>query len=875
MESEYRELQVPDPAAPLEWDAIDMPLSRRFEACARAFAGRPAVEDASGTWTYDRLNRFSNRIARKLAAERGAGPEPVAVLFEQGAFFLAALLGVLKAGKFYVPLDPLFPAARNAHILNDSGAGLLITDRAHAALAGEYCRGALPVLDIQDNGLPDDESDPELAAAPDAPALLIYTSGSTGMPKGVLHDQRTLIHNSVRQHDLMAFTPADRFSMLYSSSVMGTVRDYTNALLNGASLHPFDIRGEGLARLVDFLTERRLTIFHTIPGVFRHLGSVLERGRQLPDLRFVILGGETLLRSDFEIFRRHFPAGCRLFTGLGLTETGTVRQNILTPQSEVTEATVPLGYPLRDVEVCLLDAAGSPVKAGEVGEIAVRSRYIAGGYWRNPGKTSPAPFREADREEVRVFRTGDLGLLLPDGCLVHKGRSDFQIKLRGFRIELQEIETVILESGLAQDAVVTGYEVRPGERCLVAYLVPPAGRTGLAEEIRSYLKLNLPDHMVPTLFVELERLPHTPNGKVDRQALPPPEFGRPAAGEDAPRDEVESALVDLWKEILSVDRVGVQESFFDLGGNSILASAMFIQVERRFGRSFPLSLLIEKNTIRQLADALREPSPGIGSSLVAVRTGGSNPPLFVLPGGHGDVLYMRALARHLPPGQPLYGIQAAPVEGDLPDAPRIERIAARYLLDISSVQAHGPYLLAGHSFGGYVALEMARLLLGRGERVALLAIFDTYPPGRRVQTSLRNRLLIHAENLRALSGKQKLDYIRERSDDFTLRLVRNPRLAGLLHKPGSPQDRNMAISRAARYNYDPPPYPGDVALFKASERPWYVTWDPMARWPEYVGGELRTFSIPGGHDTILFEPHVRLLAQELERCIERALAPEE
>ena len=498
--------------------------------------------------------------------------------------------------------------------------------------------------------------------------------------------------------------------MVYSSSVMGTVRDYTNALLNGACLFPFDIRFEGLAQLVSFLEKNQISIFHTIPSVFRRLGGIPDLRRYLSGLRFVILGGEALLRTDFDIFRNHFPDTCRLFTGLGMTETGTVRQNILTVHTQVDEPIVPLGKPVRDIEILLLDDTGQPVRDGEVGEITVRSSYIAMEYWNKPVETQAVFSTDPNHSEVRNFRTGDLGKILPDGTLVHRGRKDFQIKVRGFRIELQEIEFAILETGMVKEVVVVGHDIRPGDRRLVAYILPAEKNFPVDDELRLRLKERLPDHMIPALFVKLDALPLTPNGKVDRQVLPVPDFSMLSAGSDSPGDQVEAALIDLWKELFATDRVGLNDNFFDLGGDSLVASAMFIEIDRRYGRFYPLSTLIENNTIRKLAGVMRDPTKGIMRSLVGIKPNGSRPPLFVIPGGYGDALYLRTLAKYLHSDQPLYGIQAAGQDDQKQYLMRIEEIAAQYLVEIMEIQPYGPYLLSGHSFGGYVAIEMARLL---------------------------------------------------------------------------------------------------------------------------------------------------------------------
>jgi amino acid adenylation domain-containing protein len=855
----------------LAWDTLETSLSARFERCVEAFPNRPAVVDDTGTWSYDRLNRTANRIAHRLIESRGPEPEPVALLFEQGAHFLAALLGVLKAGKFYVPLDPLFPQARNTYIMKDSGASLLLTDARHHTLAAGFSSEQLSVLDVETCNSPGDETNPGLVVPPEALCLLIHTSGSTGQPKGVLHNHHTLVHNAVRQHDLIHFSPRDRLSMFYSSSVMGTVRDMTNALLNGACLYPFDVRTHGLARCVEFLEENRITVFHTIPSVFRRLDSLLNRSRQLPSLRFIILGGETVLRTDFEVFHRHFSDTCRLFAGLGMTETGTIRQNVLTANMNVEGAVVPLGYPVRDVEILLLDEAGMPVKTGEVGEITARSPYIALEYWNKPEETLAVFSSDPNHEGMRTFRTGDMGEQLPDGSLIHRGRKDFQVKVRGFRIELQEIEAAILETGLVKDAVVIGHDIRPGDKRLVAYILPHEGKTRVADQVRLRLNELLPDHMVPAFFMELETLPLTPNGKVDRQALPHPDFSKLSTDREPPRDAVEIALIELWKEIFLIDQVGIDDNFFDLGGDSLIASVLFVEIDRRFGRLYPLSLLIEKNTIRKLAEVLRDPGTGITRSLVAIKAEGERPPLFIIPGGYGDTLYLRKLAEYIHPDQPLYGIQSAGLGKSRQYLPRVEEIAAQYLIEIAEVQPHGPYLLGGHSFGGYVALEMARLLIKREEQVALLVMIDTYPPGRRKQAPLKDRLFIHYDNMRLLNGRQRLAYIQDRWNQLILRYSRNPLLSGFLRRTIPPAKRHFAISRLARYNYDPAPYPGTLTLFKASERPRFMTWDPMESWPNYISGDIQIQPVPGRHDSILFEPYVKDLAAALDRRIEQVV----
>jgi len=855
----------------LPWPNDDLSLIDRFEQCAAALGPRAALVHEDGSMTYDQLNRAANRVARQVLSLKSTKAGPVALLLDEPSLYLAALLGVLKAGEFYLPLDPFFPSERNAYILKDSGARLLLTDRTHLEQAHQLVGPGFGLLCVNDMpaGLP--ETNPGLDILPSAPSVLLYTSGSTGRPKGVVHSHASLAHNALRQNDLMRISAADRVSMLYSPSVMGMVRDLYNALLNGASLHPFDLHERGLRDLVPWVADRQLTVLHTISSVYRRLGDVLEGPSSLETVRLLILGGEEVLRIDVELYQRFFPTHCRLFTGLGSSETGTVRCSLLTKESPVPSRVVPLGYPVRDVEIMLLGEEGQPVAAGEVGEISVRSRYLALGYWNQPEKNASSFLPDPQGGELRIFMTGDLGRFLPDGALAHCGRKDFQVKIRGFRIELLEIEAAILETGLVADAAAMVYELGAGDKRLVAFVELRAGHALRLGALKDALGSKLPEHMMPSLFVELVSLPKTPNGKVDRNALPSPNFAEHASPDDLPRDDTEAALIELWKETLSISQVGLRDNFFDLGGNSLLAGSLLARMEKEFGRLYPLSLLAEHNTVEKMGAVIRDPNSGQVRSLVAIKPTGDRPPLFVIPGGYGDTLYLRHLARDLDPSQPLYGLQAGGLDDRSESLPSTEDIAAFYVNEVRSVQSSGPYLLAGHSFGGYVALEMARQLLASGEHVGLLALLDTYPPGHRRQASWRDRLAIHLGNLRVRGPGAKLDYFRERFLDRLPLLAKNRRLANRFGLPRLARENRFLISRMARYSYLPPPYPGKALLIRASMRKWYVKWDPMDRWPAFVS-ELEIRDVAGAHDTIMFEPVVAEVARILDEAMARSQA---
>jgi amino acid adenylation domain-containing protein len=838
-----------------------------FESCVFQFGDHPAIQDHQTTLTYNQLNSVANRIARELLAHDPGTGKPVGLFFRNKPFFLAALVGVLKTGNIVLPIDPDFPESHNHFTAQDSQASIFLTDNDLIGQAVSlYPDGAC--LNIQEISPTRSNENVNYLIPPDANAVLLYTSGSTGKPKGVIHSQSSLLHNAARQLELIPLGSADRLSMLYSTSVMGTARDYMNALTTGASLHPFDLRVQGMGSFLEWIAREELTVLHTVPSVFRQLGVSDPRPEQLQSVQLVILGGESVVKSDVDIFKKYFPNGCRLFTGLGSTETGTIRQNILNKTSVVAEGSVPLGFPLKDVEIILQGEDGEPALPGKIGEIVVQSQYLAVGYWQRPELNQAVFLPDPQGTDKRLFHTGDLGRLQPDGCLVHCGRKDFQVKIRGYRIELQEIEAALLSSGLLESAVVVGIEIKKGDYRLVAYIIPRLETADLVGSLRKFLASQLPSYMTPSLFVTLTELPRTPNGKIDRKALPKPTLIPESSFSPDGEISLEKELATLWEEILSVRLTGLDDDFLSLGGDSLHATNLLTEIEKRFCVRLPLAILLEFNTVRKLAALIAGDSTAPNKSLVAVRPQGSKKPLFFIPGGFGDCFYFRNLAKYVQSDRPIYGLQTRSTESDRSFEMGMDYIASAYLAEILELQPEGPYYLAGHSFGGYIAMEVARLLLEQGLQVAFLGLCDTYPPGPRRQASLPNRVLIHLQNLRGLGPRQVFGYFRDRSINGILKLSRLVPVRFFLGHIGFRPKNALVAARISRYNFSPPPYPGNAFLFKVGQRPWYVRWDPMENWQKYIQGKLEIREIPGKHGSMMFEPYVQDLARHLNDCLQ-------
>ncbi len=587
---------------------IEQSIADRFERMAARHGTTVAVRADGHGISYAALNRSANRIAGTLIA---AAPraERALLLFEQGLGVLAAVLGTLKAGKAYVPLDPTHPAARLAEMLHDSEAGVIVSDAAHRELARQLAApSALAVVDIDglDAGRPDENLG--IRVDPAATAYMLYTSGSTGKPKGVVQRHRNLLHFVRSYTEGMGITPADRIAWLHSMAFSASNMNVYPALLNGATLCPHDVKTRGVERLADLLRAERVTLCQCVPTVFRHFLAGLTSEDRFPDLRIWELGGEPVFPRDVELFRRHFPARARLVNRLALTEASVAARYVIHHDTPLTGGAVPVGAAADGVTLSLLSPDGHAVPQGDVGEIVLRSEFLSPGYWKRPELTARVFQQDPDRPEQRTYRTGDLGRFRPDGLLEYFGRKDFRVKVRGYTVEVAEIEAALLDLGTVEQVVVVAREDRRGDQRLVAYVVPASETPPAPAELRASLAGRLPDYMVPSAFVSLQQLPVTATGKVDRLALPAPEESpaEPAEGYVAPRTPTEQLIAGIWAEVFGVDRIGIHDDFFALGGHSLLASRVVARLRRSLEVDVPLSALFEQPTVAELATAVGE-----------------------------------------------------------------------------------------------------------------------------------------------------------------------------------------------------------------------------------------------------------------------------
>jgi amino acid adenylation domain-containing protein len=583
---------------------IEQSIPARFEQMVEKYPDRVAVKNEHRQLTYRELNETADRIAQAILNQRGQGEEPVALLFQQSVEVIASILGVWKAGKFYVILDPTEAQERNAFVLGDAQAPLMVTDTRHLSLANGFAQ--IDVLNI-DNldalGSPVVEK-PEVTA--DSRACLFYTSGSTGKPKAVLQNHRNLLLITMNYTNGFHVSHEDRLALFYSPGVISTARVLLLALCNGCLLSSFNLKKEGFAKLADWVRQEEITLFISVASVFRYFTASLTEGDSFPKIRLIRLGGEPVLPRDVEAYKRHFSDECFLVNRLGSTETGDFCWNFMNKDVQIDGHTVPLGYPIEGHEILLLDEAGKEVSPGEVGEIAVRSAYLALEYWRRPDLTKGAFLPDPEGGTKRIYRTGDLGQILPDGQMFHLGRKDMMVKVRGYRVELSEVEVALSELDSVSEAVVMPRKDKKDHPYLVAYWIPASESPPTISSLRRSLADTLPEYMIPSSFVRMKKFPVAQNGKINREALPEPSCQRPALNTPfvAPRNPTEEKLAQIWSEVLDLDEVGVYDSFFDLGGDSLKATLMSFRVFDEFHVELSMLFFIETPTVVKIAEEI-------------------------------------------------------------------------------------------------------------------------------------------------------------------------------------------------------------------------------------------------------------------------------
>ncbi|HEX2208939.1 MAG TPA: amino acid adenylation domain-containing protein, partial [Longimicrobium sp.] len=860
----------------------DVPLHTLFEAQARRTPHAVALVFGEERMTYAELDARANQLAHLLGA-RGIGPErTVAVLMERSLEMVVALYGILKAGAAYVPVDPEYPAGRVAYMLKDSAAAVVLTQERWIGTVGAGPETvALDVPGVLD-GRP--------AARPTSPAVgtdrlayVIYTSGSTGRPKGAMNAHRGVVNRILWMQDAFGLGREDAVLQKTPFSFDVSVWEFFWPLAAGARLV---IAAPGAHRdpaaLTELIERERITTLHFVPSMLRAWLDGADVSR-CTSLRRVMSSGEALPADIVERFLDSLPsAGLHNLYGPTEAAVDVTHWPCVPPRHSV----VPIGAPIANTRMYVLDGRGAPCPVGVPGELWIAGVQVGRGYWRRPGLTAdrfaPDPF--ATEPGSRMYRAGDRARWLPDGALEYLGRTDFQVKVRGFRIEPGEVEAALKQHPSVADAVVLARGQGSDAR-LVAYLTAREGLVPADVELRERLSRSMPDYMVPSAFVALDAIPLTPSGKVDRRALPEPDA--PAAdGYVVPRDVTELEVARIWGEALGVPRVGAADDFFRMGGHSLLALRMMARVRERFGRELPLATLFQNPTVGAFAQALRREGAGAdeGRLLVALNAGGALPPLVFFPPAGGTVTHYADLARRLGREQPFLALHAPGLTGGEAPLEGVEALAARFVEEIRAEQPRGPYWLGGWSSGGVTAFEAARQLRAAGQEVALLALVDPPAPDDRRPGTPVDRV----ELFRRFAGSivTEDEALLDALAAELRTLPRGEQLAGLARwiarHGGQVMDAELervdrslnvfaATARAVHAYRHPGPLDVPVALFVASEGKAEDGMGPDAlpdRWRPFVRGELVVHTVPGAHVDLVLDPAAEILAARLAEVMQ-------
>jgi len=881
----------------VEWNATKRSYPQRcihhlFEEQAARTPEAAAVEFGGRRLSYKDLNQRANQLAHYLRRV-GIGPDTLVGIYLERSFdTVMALLGVLKAGGAFVPIDPAYPQARVSFMLHDAKAVVVLT---HARLAKGLPKDSVRAVRL-DSDWPaiasESAENPRDTLTPDNLACAIYTSGSTGNPKGVLGTHRGAVNRFSWMWETYPFEADEVCCQKTSLSFVDSVWEIFGPLLQGVKtvIIPDDVLKNPPA-LVDCLAAQKVTRLVLVPSLLRTiLATCPDLQQRLPRLKYWVCSGEALSLELAKKFAASMPCAA-LLNLYGSSEVAADSTFYRVGKNDAL-ACVPIGRPIANTQIYILDRDLQPVPVRVAGDLYVGGDGLAHGYLDRAELTAdrfiPDPFSE--NPNARLYKTGDLARYLPDGNVEYLGRTDSQVKIRGFRVELGEIESVLSECPGVKQGVVVAREDPTGAKRLVAYVVASAGRPPKQSELQAYIRQRLPEHMVPSAFVWLDSLPLLPNAKIDRRALPAPgQTGHVAEAETvAPRNDLERQLVGIWEEVLDAEKIGIRHDFFELGGHSLLIPVLLSRIEEMFGKRLSPAAIFQAPTIEQLAELLGHQSAQL-VQVMPIQPAGSKPPFFCICLAVGPLL--RELALELGEDQPFLGLGLDPSALDQLSTPyTLEDIAAHLVQAIRERQPKGPYFLGGFCLNGLIAFEAARQLTAQGERVALLALFEAVNPAHRDSFSQRSQLATlvgrfsfgllknHVTNLLALGPTRAKKYLLSRFTDInrdTRNLLWSAYVDLRRRLLGERLSHLQQILYVAARSYRPVPYPGPTAFYRCTDRRVNSSSELERGWSDLLAGDFELHVLEGDHLGILVGKSLHVLASKLTTSLAKARSTEE
>ena len=859
-----------------------------FERRARMQPEAVAVDMDGQAVTYAQLDRMAERIAGTLAAHGARERGFVAVCLDRGVDMVAAFLAVLKAGAAYVPLDPRYPPARLALMLEATAAWLTVTNERYRSL---FPPDKTLVVDVADHEAPGLDTTGVTAGTGKGHsrevACVFFTSGSTGQPNGVAVSHRAMVNTLEWVIRTFAVRPGDRLLFVTSPCFDLSVFDIFGTLAAGGTIVIASDRSLAEpSRLSAALVEQGITIWNSAPAAVAQLIPFLPESPQ-HRLRLVLLSGDWIPLSLPDALRAVF-VNARVISLGGATEAAIWSNWFPVETIDPRWTSIPYGRPIQNCRYHVLDAALRVVPVGVAGNLYIGGVCLADGYLNRPTLTKERFIPDPWRRGERLYATGDLARYFDSGDLEFLGRADFQVKVRGFRVELEEVEAAMLALPDVREAVCVAPQDLSGERSIVAYLVTKSGQASDPGTVRAQLAERLPAFMVPSQVITLRRLPLSPNGKVDRKALRP-EAGLAAHERVAPRTELERQMVDLWEKVLDRQNLGVTDDFFEVGGHSLLAVILVSRMKSELGLALSLDRLIERRTIAGVLGALAEGETSSSPHIVSFNTDGSKPPLVFFPGGYGSLLIYRELPELFGPDQPVYLARPMGADGAEPvDARSVEAMAAIYERELLALVPEGPLVLAGFSFGALVIFELLHRMRAHGREVPLAISLDGCAPGYPKYLPAHRRLLAHWRHFTAADAGAKRDYIRDRFANISRRVFRrlgwdrafSPEALAATPAVQEHYERIWTLNRRATSLYRPAfQEHGPLLLIKASQgENWLGIEDRDSGslgWKPFIRGEVSIVTVTAHHDTLLEGRNkslvVDIISQHLARTRTRTI----
>ncbi len=880
LDDETRKRQVfgwNDTAAPFSDEIL---IHTLFEEQVDARPDDVALEFEGETLTFAEVERRANRLAHALRA-RGVKPgQYVAFLLDRNFDLVTTMIGIAKSGAAYVPVDPGYPEERARFMVEDARAVAVVTS---SSLPWGHGDGApppgIPILGVDGadvQGAPDTR--PARVAASRDVSYAIYTSGSTGRPKGVVLTHRAVTNTLQWVNRTFSVGPRDKLLFVTSPSFDLSVYDVFGALGAGAVVEIASV--ETLREpelLVKKLTAPGITIWDSAPPALARLAPFFPARAPSSTLRLALMSGDWIPVKLPDHLREVFE-GVEPVSFGGATEAAIWSNFHRIGHVDPSWRSIPYGRPIDNARYYILDRHMRPAPTGIAGDLYIGGLCLADGYLNREELTAerflPDPFLPGER----IYKTGDLARFWDDGTMEFLGRADFQVKVRGFRVELGEIEAVLRKQPGVRDVVCVARPDASGAKAVVAYVVPlHAAQPFDAPSLKAAVAAALPDFMVPSALVRLDRLPVTSNGKLDRAALPDPALVLERRALSPPRTPLEEKLVALWSDVLRAP-VGVHDDFFDdMGGHSLLAVVVVSRLKKELGINVPLSRILAKPTIAALAQSLGDGERATSepqSHLVVLNAHGTRPPLLIVSGAGGQVFIFRELAQRLGPDQPVYAFTAIGADGE--DLPResVEEIAAAYERELDARGLSGQQLVVGgYSFGAMVAYELAHRLRRRGKNVGAIVAFDAFAPGYPEKLPRMERALAHVEELRRRDALGRFNYVKDRIDNVRRRLLFKLGLGELLAPAVDGADRERedrmkqiwAILTQAQLAYMPKQN-GETAplLLFVAEHPfrWPATRmdDPTNGWRRWVKGRIDVVTVKGSHLELFRSENIERMA---------------